>query len=246
MYVLISDVKAVENVKGVLSRTLLESSKSKPKGVKVTHTTLMPGSEIVFDKPMTEYLHYVVSGCIGFGGLSGDLLPSNTAIFIPCVTSDKESGASKHVIAQTGEASTRILTVECKVSKPAFSWAKKLDRNLYHVPQHHSGLQITGQTKVLREEELMLMGSSRIHCVKVQSHAIGTTLPPYKGLEEIMYQLSSMGELTHGTETVKTRPGSFVYTPEGELHGINNVHERFPLQYVLIELAEHGKFLRGD
>ena len=245
MYVLISDVNPVETVQGVSSRTLLEPSKSKPEGVSVTHITLQPGSEMVFNKPMTEYLHYVINGCIGFGGLDGDLLPSNTAIFIPCVKSEKDSCTSKHVIAQTGESETRILTVECKVSKPAFSWAKRLDRNLYHVPQHHSGLQITGQTKVLREEELMLMGSSRIHSVKVQSQAVGTTIPPYNGPEEIMYQLSSMGKLTYGAETVKTRPGYFVYTPKGELRGINNVHDKFPLQYVLIELAEHDQFLRG-
>jgi len=245
MHVLAADVDSVELAQGVQSRTLLEPSESKPEGVGVMHTTLKPGSEMVFDKPMTEYLHYVISGCIGFGGLDGDLLPSNTAIFIPCVKAGPDACTSKHVIAQTGESETRILTVECKVTKPAFSWAKRLDRNLYHVPQYHSGLQITGQTKILKEDKLMLMGSSRIHCVKVQSQSIGTTIPPYKGPEEIMYQLSSRGELMSGGKNVKTRPGYFVYTPKDELHGINNVHEKFPLQYVLIELVEHTMLLGG-
>ena len=245
MYVFAADVEPVEIAKGVSSRTLLKSEKSKPKGVEVTHFILQPGSEIVFDKPMTECLHYVIGGTIGFGGFNGDLLPSNTAIFVPCSKTGPKPYTSKHVIGQTGEAETRLLTIECKVSKPAFSWAKRLDRNLYHIPQYHSGKQVTGQTKILREEELMLMGSSRIHCVKVQSQATGTTIPPYTGPEEIIYQLSSRGELEAGGKKVKTRPGSFVYTPEGELHGFNNRHERFPLQYVLVELVEHDMFQGG-
>jgi hypothetical protein len=221
MHVFTANVDPVEITKGVSSRTLLESKKSTPEGVGVTHTILQPGSEIVFDKPMTEYLHYVIGGTIGYGGFNGDLLPSNTAIFVPCSKTGPEPYTSKHVIAQTGEAETRLLTIECKVAKPAFSWARRLDRNLYHIPQYHSGKQVTGQTKVLREEELMLMGSSRIHCVKVQSQATGTSIP------------------------VKTRPGSFVYTREGEEHGLNNKHERFPLQYVLVELVEHNMFQGG-
>ena len=82
--------------------------------------------------------------------------------------------------------------------------------------------------------------------MRVLSHATGTTIAPYKGPEEIMYQLSSRGELEAGGKTVKTRPGSFIYTPEGELHGINNKHDRFPLQYVLVELVEHDAFQRGE
>ena len=246
MHVIATDVDPINVKQGVTSRTLLKPENSQSGVVNVSHITLQPGSKMVFDEPMTEYLHYVIKGCVGFGGLDGDLLPSNTAIFIPCAKTGTEPYASKHIIAQTGESETRLLTVACKVSKPAFSWAKRIDRNLYHVPQYHSGKQVTGQTKVLREEELMVLGSSRIHCVKVQTQATGTTIPPYSGPEEIIYQLSSEGELNSEGKRVKTRPGSFIYTPAGEMHSINNKHDRFPMQYVLVELVDHEKIWRGE
>ena len=245
MHVIATEVPARARA-GVTSRTLLKPENSQSGAVKVSHITLQLGSEIVFDEPMTEYLHYIIKGCIGFGGLDGDLLPSNTAIFIQCAKTGPEPYTSKHTIAQTGESETRLLTVACKVSKPAFSWARRLDRNLYHIPQYHSGKQVTGQTTVLREEELIVRGSSRIHCVKVQSQGTGTTIPPYSGPEEIMYLLSSEGELDSDGEKVETRPGSFIYTPEGKMHSINNKHERFPMQYVLVELVDHEKIWRNE
>lgn len=246
MHVIATDVDPINANQGVATRTLLKPENSQSGVLSVSHITLQPGSEIVFDEPMTEYMHYVIQGCIGFGGLDGDLLPSNTAIFIPCAKTGPEPYTAKHTIAQTGESETRLLTVACKVSKPAFSWSRRIDRNLYHIPQYHSGKQVTGQTKVLSEEELLVLGSSRIHCLKVQSQATGTSIPPYSGPEKIMYQLSSEGELDADGKKVKTRPGSFIYTPEGEMHGINNTHDRFPMQYVLVEFVDHEETWRGE
>ncbi|MBQ03220.1 hypothetical protein CL673_00695 [Candidatus Bathyarchaeota archaeon] len=246
MHVIATEVNPINTKQGVEIRTLLKHENSQSGVLSVSHITLQPGSEIVFNDPMTEYMHYVIQGCIGFGGLSGDLLPSNTAIFIPCTKTGTEPYIAKHTIAQTGEAETRLLTVACKVSKPAFSWSRRLDRNLYHIPQYHSGKQITGQTKVLNEQELIGLGASRIHCVKVQSQATGTEIPPYCGPERIMYQLSSTGELDSDGDKVRTRPGSFIYTPEGEMHSVNNTHEKFPMQYVLVEFVDHEQVRRGE
>jgi quercetin dioxygenase-like cupin family protein len=78
-----------------------------------------------------------------------------------------------------------------------------------------------------------------MHAVDIQTNTPGITLRDHKNPEEIMYFLRGKGAgVAEGVEH-EVRAGSFLYTPEGDIHGIRRVDET--LQYVVIEFVHHDK-----
>ena len=244
MHVHIDDVQAVEIAPGVVERVLLKADKSKPGGLAAKHYILTNGGQVVFDDPLTEYQHYIIQGVAARGGPNGDLVHSDTAIFVPCPDRFPEKGktpVAKHIFAHAGEGELRILTLSYKLPRPNFRWAKGRTKNLFQVPQYHSSRQMVGYTQLFSEEEHAVMGALRMHAVDLQTNPPGYSLPEHRNPEEIVYVLRGEGEALSGKETHKVRPGSLVYTPEGEVHSVRNTHESLPLQYICIEFIDHEK-----
>ena len=85
----IDDLKPTEVSKGVLERTLLGPDDTSHHNLTVKHHVLKPGAKITFDDHMSEYQHYVISGCALWGGMYNH---SDTAIFVPGAKAGRRRG----------------------------------------------------------------------------------------------------------------------------------------------------------
>jgi mannose-6-phosphate isomerase-like protein (cupin superfamily) len=240
MHVNVNEIEGKEISPGVIEKVLLRPEDSKPGGLGAIHYTLTKGGEVFFNEPLTEYQHYIVQGCATMNGLNGDLLHQDSAWFLPCNTRWLDSEPiKKHSLGHGGEGEVRILTLTYKVPRPAIRWAKSRTNNMYKVPQRHSSRKMVGYTQLFKEEEHAVMGALRMHAVDIQTNTPGITLRDHKNPEEIMYFLRGKGAgVAEGVEH-EVRAGSFLYTPEGDIHGIRRVDET--LQYVVIEFVHHDK-----
>jgi mannose-6-phosphate isomerase-like protein (cupin superfamily) len=232
MHINIEDIKGEKIATGVVERVLLEENQSSPGGLTVVHHVLTSG-EIVFNQQGAEFQHYIVSGCARMGG---KFIHSETAVFVP--GNSRFGERHTHRISHDGEGELRLVTAFYKTDRPNFRWAKTRSRNLYQVWPSIS--TITNQ-QLITEEEHALMGALKMHALDVQTHAPLTDNPEHKNPEEIMYILRGKGEAICGKEKYQVKPGSLVYSTEGEIHGIYNRDEKLPLQYFVLEFIEHDK-----
>jgi len=235
MHVNIDDVHAKEIALGVMERVLLRDDQSKPGGLSVKHHVLTKGGQVVFEDPLTEYQHYIVQGCAAQGSPNGDLIHQESALFVP------GNERAKHILAHAGEGEVRILTMSYKLPSSAFTWAKSRIKNLFQVPQYHSSRQVVGYTQIFTEGENSMIGALRMNGLAVQTCTGGIKVPDHRNPEEIMYVLKGEGEVLSEPDTHKVRDGSLVYTPEGNLRGIHNTHERLPLQYIIAQFVDRDK-----
>lgn len=240
MHVNINDIKCKEISPGVFERTLLRPENSMPGGLGAKHYTLTSGGQVYFNEQLTEYQHYVILGCAKMNGPHGDLLHQDSAWFLPCTSRWNDSEPiTKHSIVHGGEGEVRILTLTYKVPRPSFRWAKSRTHNLYKVPQYHSSKRIVGYAQLFKEEEHAVLGALRMHALDIQTNTPGIELPDHKNPEEIMYILRGKGlGVSEGVEH-QISAGSFLYTPEGGLHGIRSVDET--IQYIVVEFVHHDK-----
>ena len=240
MHVNVNDIKGKEIAPGVIERVLLKENQSKPGGLSAKHYVLTKGGQVTFEEPLTEYQHYIVQGCATQGGPSGDLLHQDSALFVPCNSPWPDSkNIRRHVLGHAGEGEVRILTLAYKVPRPAFRWAKSRSNNLYKVPQYHSSRNVVGYTQLFTEEQHAVMGALRMHGVDIQTNPTGVPLPEHRNPEEVMYVLRGKGVAVSEGEPYDVQPGSFLYTPEGEIHGIRETKET--LQYIVVEFIEQDK-----
>jgi mannose-6-phosphate isomerase-like protein (cupin superfamily) len=232
MHINIKDVKGKVISQGVIERVLLKRSVTTPGGLSVCHYVLTEG-EVVFEEPYVEYQHYIISGC---GRMGGKFLHGETAIFVP--GSQRWGEPHKHVIAHSGEGELRFITASYKTSRKNFRWAKTRSRNLYQASVNISNIV---NQQLFTEEEHAVMGALRMHAVDVQTHAPLANNPEHKNPEEIMYVLRGSGEAVSGKNRYEVKPGSLIYSKEGDLHGIYNTSKRLPLQYFVLEFIQHDK-----
>ena len=232
MHLNIKDVEGVEVAPGVTERLLLDVEASNPDRLVVKHYVLTEG-EVVFEQDKTEYQHYIISGCARMGG---KLVHSETAIFVPAST--RWGDTPRHSIAQAGEGELRFITAEYHLPRRGFRWAKTRSNNLARV---RPSVGTIANQQLFTEEQHALMGALRMHAIDIQTHAPLTDNPTHKNPEEIMYILRGKGEAVSGDERFKVSPGSFIYTAEGDDHGVFNTNEKLPLQYFVLEFIEHDK-----
>jgi mannose-6-phosphate isomerase-like protein (cupin superfamily) len=236
----VNDIPGNEIAPGVIERVLLKPNQSKPGGLGARHYVLTKGGQVFFEESLTEYQHYVVQGCAKMNGINGDLLHQDSAWFLPCTTRWMDSEpVKKHSLVHGGKGEVRVLTLSYKVPRPAFRWAKSRINNLYKVPQYHSSKNMVGYTQLFKEEDHAVMGALRMHGVDIQTNTPGITLPNHRNPEEIMYFLRGKGIGVSGDVEHEIRAGSFLYTPEGDIHGISKVDET--LQYLVAEFIHHDK-----
>ena len=232
MHINIDQIKGKIVSPDVIERALLQEGQSTPGGLKVVHHTLS-GGEVVFEQQSAEFQHYIVSGC---GRMGGKFVHSETTIFVP--GSSRFGDPHRHRIAHEGEGELRIVTAIYITDRPNFRWAKTRSRNLYQAWPSIS--TITNQ-QLITEEEHALMGALKMHALDIQTHAPLTGNPEHKNPEEIMYVLRGTGEAICGEDKYQVKPGSFIYSKEGEVHGIYNRNDKLPLQYFVLEFIEHDK-----
>ena len=232
MHINIDEIKGKKISPEVVERVLLREDQSTPGGLSVVHHTLT-GGEVVFGQQGAEFQHYIVSGC---GRMGGKFVHSETAIFVP--GSSRWGDPHKHRIAHDGEGELRVVTAIYKTDRPNFRWAKTRSRNLYQAWPSVSA--ITNQ-QLITEEEHAIMGALKMHALDIQTHAPLTGNPEHKNPEEVMYVLRGNGEAICGENHYQVKPGSFIYSKEGEIHGIYNRDEKRPLQYFVLEFIEHDK-----
>lgn len=248
MHINVEDVQGKEIAPGVIERILMEYGQGDPEGmVSARHYTLIEGGTVVFEEPMTEFQHYIISGSAGG---RGGIINSDTAIFQPAGTHDpvmQAKGLRRHSFTHAGEGELRIFTVSYKVPRPAYRWAKSRTRHLFQVPSPHQ--TSIGYTQIFTEEEHAIMGSLRMHAVDIQTH------PPFQhkgGIDargqyvghrnpaEIMFFLRGVGKAMAEGVLYDVRPGSYLYTSEGTLHGIWNPNNNI-LEYICMELIQQDK-----
>jgi mannose-6-phosphate isomerase-like protein (cupin superfamily) len=242
MHINIEDTKAVTITTSVVERVLLANEESKTGGLSAKHYTLT-GGEIIFENPNVEYQHYILSGHALY---SGRIVNTDTAIFKPNSirfqdpdSKDAIIEAPKHSISHFGEGETRILTLTYETPRPNFRWAKSRIKNLHEVPYQRVGWY--WGTQLFTEEEHAVMGALRMHALDVQTNPPGISLPRHRNPEEIMYFIGGKGKAISEDIEHDVKAGSFIYTPEGEVHGICNTHETLPLHYIVVEFIEHEK-----
>ena len=244
MHVNVEDIKGKEIAPGVIERVLMTADQGDDEGMcSAYHYTLTDGGEFVIENEMTEYQHYIISGRTTRG-------TADTAIFAPAGTHDPVNQAKglrvqrfKHV----GEGETRIFVVAFQVPRPAFRWAKSRTRHLFQVLSPHQ--TSIGYSQIFTEEEHAIMGALRFHAVDIQTHPPGQhkgrfdakgELQGHRNPAEIMFFLRGTGKAMAEGVTYDVRPGSYLYTREGTLHGIWNPTDDI-LEYVCMELIEHDK-----
>lgn len=229
MQIHIDDVLPKEDVPGVLERVLLPPEQSATKELSVSHYMISPSVEMRFDGEDIEYQHYIISGC---GFWRNRLVHSDTALFIP-------ANRNPHSIRNLGEEDLRIITHAYKLPRQNFKWAKAGASHLYQVKINIAAEMVHQQ--LFTEAEHVLLGAMRSHALDVQTHSPHGVIPVHKNPEETMYFLRGIGEAHSEGARFKVRPGSFVYTPEGETMGIFNTHDKYPLQYLCMEFMEQDK-----
>ena len=247
MHVHIDDVPAVEIAPGVVERVLMRPDQSTPPGFGARHYTLTNRGTVVFDEPMTEFQHYIISGHVV--GAHQD-----TTIFVPAGDHNKAqqlAGKRKHSFTNWGEGETRIITLTHRVPRPAFRWAKSRRINLFEIPSPHA--ERWGVTQLFKEEAHAIMGALRMHAIDVQTHPGHHHHPKHRNPEgrlgEVLYFLRGTGEAIAEGVRYKVRPGSFCYSGmrRGELGGVHGIYNPTDdiLQYFVVELVEQDKSWTG-
>jgi mannose-6-phosphate isomerase-like protein (cupin superfamily) len=244
MHINIEDIPGVEISPGVIERVLMSKDEGDTEKMCSTHHyTLFDGGELIIKKPMTEYQHYIISGRTTSG-------TADTAIFSPAGShypKDQTKGLRVQKLKHVGEGETRIFTVAHQVPRPAFRWAKSRTRHLFQVPSTHA--TSIGATQIFTEEEHAIMGALRFHAIDIQTHPPGQhkgTINEkgeyigHRNPAEIMYFLRGTGKAMAEGVIYDVKPGSFLYTREGILHGIWNTTNDI-LEYICLELIEHDK-----
>jgi mannose-6-phosphate isomerase-like protein (cupin superfamily) len=216
----IEDVSGETITKGVIKRVLLtpENTGRGPSGeLTVTHYIIVDGSTLTLDKPKVEYQDFIISGSALFGG---SYVHANTTIFVP---TDRE-----HSYTQAGESELRIISTTYSTPKPSHRWAKV-----------RSGILGDSKDKQLMTEEYhALIGAQRFHALDIQTYEKEEHTNP----EETAYFLRGKGEVLIGDIWHEVRPGSLVYSEEGETHAIKNTNEKgYPFQYYVMEYTEQEK-----
>jgi len=245
MCIHIDDVPAAEVAPGVVERVLRDPDQGVHPGFGVRHYVVTKGGRLVFEESLTEFIHYIISGC----ALAGrSLVHQDTAIFHPARARGRPSGFS-----QAGEGELRVVTFSHKVPRPALVWAKSRSRNLFEVLTPHQ--DEWGYTQPFTEEELANMGALRFHGFDVQTHPgyylHGGRIDPEAGrwigsrhAAEALFFLRGTGEAMEEGEVHPVRPGSFCFSRDYAPHGINNTTGDV-LQYICLELIEHDKMWTG-
>ncbi|MDA4130464.1 MAG: hypothetical protein OK457_06810, partial [Thaumarchaeota archaeon] len=96
----IEDVQPKEIHPGVWERELVGPNDTVHHNLSVKHHILKKGAEIKFDDEMSEYQHYIISGCGFWGGM---YTHSDTTIFVP-------GNKAHHTIGQAGETDLHLVT----------------------------------------------------------------------------------------------------------------------------------------
>lgn len=226
----IDDIAPKEVKKGVWERDLLRPEDTTHHNLTVKHHILKPGASIKFEDELSEYQHYVISGCALWGGIYNH---SDTAIFVPGVKAG-------HSIAQAGETDLHLYTSIYKAPKPYFRWAKSRAFNFFEA-QYTSFRATTINRQLITEEQHAISGAYRMHGLDIQITPPRNEVSVHTNPEESMYFLRGEGEALSDEGRVKVRAGSFVHTPVDVQHGIFNTHSTLPLEYFVLEYIEHDK-----
>ncbi|MHA1973512.1 MAG: hypothetical protein ACTSW1_10990 [Candidatus Hodarchaeales archaeon] len=216
----IEDVPGESISKGVIKRVLLkpENTGRGPTGeLTVTHYIISDGGTLILDRPKVEYQDFIISGSALLGG---SYIHANSTIFVP---TDRI-----HSYTQAGETELRIISTTYSTTKPSHRWAK-VRRGL---------LGDSTDKQLMTEEYHALIGAQRFHALDIQTYEKEEHTNP----EETAYFLRGTGEVLAGTIWHKVKPGSLVYSEEGEIHAIKNTTENSnPFQYYVMEYAEQEK-----
>ena len=233
----IDEVPAEAIAPGVVQRVLMEATESKPPGLSAKHYTLT-GGEITFNEELTEYQHYIISG---LALVDGRIVNGDTAVFKPWRIrfEGPEYASPEHKIHHFGEGETRIITFAYKIPRPSYRWAKAVVKNMYEAPYRRYGS--IWSTHVISEQEHAVSGALRMHALDVQTNPPGVNLSRHRNPAEAMYFLGGEGVAIADNVEYDVRAGSFTYTPEGGIHGIENPHSSLPLHYFVLEFIEHDK-----
>jgi len=254
MYAHIDEVPAVEIAPGVIERILMNPKNNIKQGFGARHYTLTKGGTVVFEEEMTEFQHYIISGC----ALAGKRLThQDTAVFMAAGSHgpgpEQRLGLNRHGFAQIGESELRILTYSHKVPRPAFRWAKSRSRNLFEINSPHQDRE--GYSQPFTEEEHAVMGALRFHGVDIQTHPKGSIhggrIDPNTGNwigsrhnAESLYFLRGTGKSMEEGNIHDVSSGSFLFSRDFMPHGILNSTDDI-LQYIVMELVEHDKCWNG-
>jgi mannose-6-phosphate isomerase-like protein (cupin superfamily) len=226
----IDDVKPTEVHPGVFERLMLGPDDTPHHNLTVKHHVLKQGGSLKFEDEMSEYQHYVISGCALWGGM---YVHSDTTVFVP-------GNKAGHTIAQAGETDLHLYTSVYKAPKPYFRWAKARAFNFYEA-QYTSFRASTINRQLITEEQHAISGAYRMHALDIQITPPHNEVSVHTNPEESMYFLRGVGEALSEGERVKVRPGSFVHTPVDVQHGIFNTHDKLPLEYFVLEYIEQDK-----
>jgi len=226
----IEDVQPKEIRPGVWERELVGPDDTKHHNLTVKHHVLKKGAEIGFDDEMSEYQHYIISGCGFWGGL---YTHSDTTIFVP-------GNKAKHRIAQAGETDLHLITSIYKAPKPYFRWAKARAFNFFEA-QYTSYRATTINRQLITEEQHAISGAYRMHGLDIQITPPMNEVSPHTNPEETMYFLRGNAEVLSEGRREKVRPGSLIYTPVDVTHGIFNTDTKIPVEYYVLEYIEHDK-----
>lgn len=206
--------------KGVIQRVLLEpqnTGRGPPGELTVTHYVITDGGILTLDKPKVEYQDFIISGSALVGG---SFIHANTTVFVP---TDRV-----HRYTQAGEAELRIISTTYSTPKPSHRWAKS----------RRGMLGDSLDKQLMTEEYHALIGAQRFHAIDIQSYEIEEHTNP----EETSYFLRGTGKVLTGDTWHSVRPGSLVYSAEGETHAIKNTSEKGqPFQYYVMEYTEQEK-----
>ena len=216
----IEDVPGELIDRGVMKRVLLKpenTGRGPPGELTVTHYVITDGGTLTLDKPKVEYQDYIISGTALVGR---SYIHANTTIFVP---TDR-----KHSYTQAGETELRIISTTYSTPKPSHRWAKS----------RRGMLGNSSDKQLMTEEFHALVGAQRFHALDIQTYE----KPAHTNPEETSYFLRGTGEVLTGDTWHKVKPGSLVYSAEGETHAIKNTSEKgHPFQYYVMEYAEQDK-----
>ena len=91
---------------------------------------------------------------------------------------------------------------------------------------------------MITEEFHALIGAQRFHAIDIQTYEKEEHTNP----EETAYFLRGTGEMLTGDTWHSVKPGSLVYSEEGEIHAIKNTSKKgYPFQYYVMEYTEQDK-----
>lgn len=229
----IFDVSGKRLSRGVVGRVLLSRSQSASGDLEVNHYVVRNGGKLQFGLKDTEYQHYVISGC---AILNGKFLHGDSTVFFPA--NSKFGELRRHSVCHAGEGELRMLTASYHAKRSNFRWAKTRTRNLYEVPVS-VGAIINQQ--LMTEEEHATMGALRMHALDIQTHAPFAVNAEHRNPEEIMYVLRGQGRAVAAGRSFPVKPGSLIYSREGDVHAMYNPSKTLSLQYLVLEFIAHDE-----